>query len=79
MALGLRRDRLSGGIQANYAASGSPLYGDNASHTATTGAVDKAGYEDREMRRRARRAAIQRRTERASQGSISTPLGGGMF
>jgi hypothetical protein len=79
MAFGLRRDRLSGGIQSNYAAAGDPRYGGSASYTATTGAVDGTGYQEREMRRRARRRAIDRQMRMGSQQSISTPLGGGML
>lgn len=76
MALGVRRDPFSGAIQQNFAASGAKRYGANGSATATTGSLPDEGYMDREARRRARRAAVQRRLRQESQGSIATPLGG---
>jgi hypothetical protein len=79
MAFGVTRDPISGAIRQNYAAAGAKRYGANGSFTATEGAVDPAGYDDREMRKRARRRTIQRRMQMDSQGSVSTPLGGAVY
>lgn len=48
-----------GGVEFNTFAAGPRRYGAARSTTATTGAVDKTGYADREVRRRARQKAIQ--------------------
>lgn len=74
--MGVTRDPMSGSVRANFAASGAKRYGANGSFTATQGELGSEGYQDREARRRARRAAIQRRMRQESQGAISTPLGG---
>jgi hypothetical protein len=79
MAFGVTRDPLSGAIRANNAASGANLYGANGSHTATQGAVDGTGYEQRELQRKARRRAINRRMQISSQPALSTPLGGQQY
>lgn len=76
MALGIQRDPLSGAIRSNYAATGAKRYGPGGSAAATSGPLPEEGYLDREAKKRARRAAIQRRVQMASQGSIATPLGG---
>ena len=79
MAFGVTRDPLTGQPRANNAASGANLYGANGSHTATTGAVEKTGYQERELNRKARRAAINRRMKMRSQPGLTTPLGGAQF
>lgn len=61
MAFGVTRDPLSGAIRANQAATGAKRYGANASTTATTGPVDKAGYAQRERDKGWRRRLIQQR------------------
>lgn len=60
MTLGIQRDPISGAIRSNIAATGAKRYGTNASGVATTGAVSKIGYIDREKRKRARNAANKR-------------------
>jgi hypothetical protein len=74
MAFGVTRDPLSGAVRANAAATGSKLYGAGRSTAATTGPVEKAGYEEREMRKRARKRIESRKFAVAAGGS--TPLGG---
>lgn len=61
MALGITRDATSGAIQSNVAAAGPKRYGVNGSTTATSGAVDKAGYLERDQRARARQRGIAQR------------------
>lgn len=77
MAFGVTRDPMSGAIRANQAASGIRQYGVGGSRTATTGAVDKAGYEERELRKKARRRADARRMAQMAGGSA--PLGAAQF
>jgi hypothetical protein len=48
-----------GGIEFNSFAAGPRRYGLGASTTATSGPVDKTGYLQREVRRKARQNAIQ--------------------
>ncbi len=79
MALGSRRDPVSGALQQNYAATGAKRYGENGSMTATSGALPPEGYLDRETKKRMRRRAIQRRVQQNSQASIATPLGGQVY
>lgn len=77
MAFGVTRDPMSGAIRSNQAASGIRQYGLGGSRRATSGAVDKAGYEEREMRKAARRRADQRRMAQMAGGSA--PLGAAQF
>lgn len=76
MAFGVTRDPISGAIRANNAATGQNSYGATGSHTATTGAVDKTGYAERDAKKRARRQAIGRQF---GTGAAQTPLGGGLI
>ena len=77
MAFGVTRDPMSGAIRANQAASGIRQYGLGGSTSATRGPVDPAGYEEREMRKRARRRADSRRMAQMAGGSA--PLGAAQF
>jgi hypothetical protein len=73
MAFGVTRDPMSGAVRANQAASGIRQYGLGGSLSATRGPVDNAGYEEREMRKAARRRADSRRMAMMAGGS--SPLG----
>ena len=77
MAFGVTRDPMSGAIRANQAASGIRQYGFGGGNSATRGAVDKTGYEERDARKAARRRADNRRMAMMAGGSA--PLGGAAF
>lgn len=61
MAGMVQKDPTSGALTLNLFATGAKTYGANGSHTATAGPVAKAGYAERERKKRARNAAVQRR------------------
>jgi len=74
MAFGVTRDPLSGAVQANAAASGRKLYGLNRSTSANRGqTLDPAGYQERELRRKARKREESRRF--AQMAGAPAPLG----
>lgn len=77
MAFGVTRDPISGAVRANAAASGAKRYGAGQSARATSGPVDPLGYQEREMRKQARRRADQRRMAQMAGGSA--PLGAAQF
>lgn len=63
MTLGITRDATSGAIQSNVAAAGAKHYGVTGSTTATSGAVNKTGYLERDQRARARKRGIAQRLQ----------------
>lgn len=77
MAFGVTRDPLSGAIRSNTAATGRKQYGAGLTQAATRGPLDPGGYEEREMRKRARRRIEQRKFAQAAGGAA--PLGSAAF
>ena len=71
MAFGVTRDPVSGAIRSNAAASGIRQYGAGGSTRATSGPVDPLGYQEREMRKAARRRQDQRRMAQMAGGSAA--------
>jgi len=78
MGLGFARDPLSGALTQNQFAAGAPRYGAGLSSSATSGALSSDGYNERDLKMKARRRALQNRLRQSSGlGTIDPSNTGG--
>ena len=75
--MGMERNRFLGTPEFNSGATGNRRYGLNGGTAATSGAVSKDGYIEREQRAAARRRAIQSRLQMQGQPGTMAPEQGG--